>query len=267
MKLFVCADIEGCCGITDWAETQPGAPQSEAFRRQMTEEVAAVCRGALAAGFDRVVVRDAHDSARNLLPELLPEQARVYRGWTGDPYGMLSGLDGSFSGVVFTGFHSPAHSGGSPLAHTMDTGLYEVRLNGRIASEFLLNAYAAARIGVPVLMLTGDYGICFDAEKELPTLPTVCTQVGSGGGTLSLHPRAAISLIERTAAAVLTPEYVETAGRLRLPDSFTIEASYKEHPRAYRNSFYPGAFLRDANTVVFESNVFYEILRFMHFCM
>lgn len=100
-------------------------------------------------GFDRVVVRDAHDSARNLLPELLPEQARVYRGWTGDPYGMLSGLDGSFSGVVFTGFHSPAHSGGSPLAHTMDTGLYEVRLNGRIASEFLLNAYAAARIGVP----------------------------------------------------------------------------------------------------------------------
>lgn len=180
---------------------------------------------------------------------------------------MLSGLDGSFSGVVFTGFHSPAHSGGSPLAHTMDTGLYEVRLNGRIASEFLLNAYAAARIGVPVLMLTGDYGICFDAEKELPTLPTVCTQVGSGGGTLSLHPRAAISLIERTAAAVLTPECVETAGRLRLPDSFTIEASYKEHPRAYRNSFYPGAFLRDANTVVFESNDFYEILRFMHFCM
>lgn len=188
MKLFVCADIEGCCGITDWSETQPGSPQSEAFRKQMTEEVAAVCRGALEAGFDRVVVRDAHDSARNLLPELLPEQTRIYRGWTGDPYGMLSGLDGSFAGVVFTGFHSPARTGGSPLAHTMDTGLYEVRLNGRIASEFLLNAYAAARIGVPVLMLTGDYGICFDAEKELPTLPTVCTQVGNGGGTLSLHP-------------------------------------------------------------------------------
>ena len=223
MKLFVCADIEGCCGITDWSETQPGSPQSEAFRKQMTEEVAAVCRGALEAGFDRVVVRDAHDSARNLLPELLPEQTRIYRGWTGDPYGMLSGLDGSFAGVVFTGFHSPARTGGSPLAHTMDTGLYEVRLNGRIASEFLLNAYAAARIGVPVLMLTGDYGICFDAEKELPTL--------------------------------------------RLPDSFMLEASYKAHPRAYRNSFYPGAFLRDANTVVFESDDFYEILRFMHFCL
>ena len=100
MKLFVCADIEGCCGITDWSETRPGSPQSEAFRKQMTEEVAAVCRGALEAGFDRVVVRDAHDSARNLLPELLPEQTRIYRGWTGDPYGMLSGLDGSFAGVV-----------------------------------------------------------------------------------------------------------------------------------------------------------------------
>ena len=117
MKLFVCADIEGCCGITDWAETQPGAPQSEAFRRQMTEEVAAVCRGALAAGFDRVVVRDAHDSARNLLPELLPEQARVYRGWTGDPYGMLSGLDGS--GVPlpcpFGRFAIGAHDGYRPV--------------------------------------------------------------------------------------------------------------------------------------------------------
>ena len=52
-----------------------------------------------------------------------------------------------------------------------------------------------------------------------------------------------------------------------MPDSFMLEASYKAHPRAYRNSFYPGAFLRDANTVVFESDDFYEILRFMHFCL
>lgn len=188
MKLFVCADIEGCCGITDWAETQPGAPQSEAFRRQMTEEVAAVCRGALAAGFDRVVVRDAHDSARNLLPELLPEQARVYRAGRATRTVCCPGWTAAFRAWCLRGSTPLPHSGGSPLAHTMDTGLYEVRLNGRIASEFLLNAYAAARIGVPVLMLTGDYGICFDAEKELPTLPTVCTQVGSGGGTLSLAP-------------------------------------------------------------------------------
>ena len=105
------------------------------------------------------------------------------------------------------------------------------------------------------------------ANGEPPEWAGEWNPVNTTPEKLPSSPRAAISLIERTAAAVLTPECVETAGRLRLPDSFTIEASYKEHPRAYRNSFYPGAFLRDANTVVFESNDFYEILRFMHFCM
>ena len=267
MKLFICADIEGTCGITDWKETLCGKPEHEYFRRQMSAEVAAVCRGALKGGFTRVVVRDAHGTAMNIIPEMLPEQTRIYRGWTGDPYCMLSGLDSSFSGVVFTGFHSPAGNGGSPLSHTMNTSLYSVKINGRAVSEFLINAYTASYIGVPLLLLTGDYGICFEAEKELPGLPTVSTQICTGGSTLSLHPKAAEKLIEQTAEEVLTAENTASATMLPLPDRFSIEVSYKEHKKAHRLSFYPGAFLRRADTVVFECTDYYEALRFMHFCM
>lgn len=36
------------------------------FAAQMTAEVAAACEGAVAAGAEDILVKDAHDSARNL---------------------------------------------------------------------------------------------------------------------------------------------------------------------------------------------------------
>ena len=47
MKLFISADIEGTAGIVNLNETKPG-DQYEYFSGQMTKEVAAACRGAVA---------------------------------------------------------------------------------------------------------------------------------------------------------------------------------------------------------------------------
>ena len=67
-RIFLSADIEGTCGIAHWAETELGKPDYEPFRRQMTREVAAACEGAFAAGCEDLLIKDAHDSARNLIP-------------------------------------------------------------------------------------------------------------------------------------------------------------------------------------------------------
>ena len=51
MKVFLSADIEGTCGICAWPETDRATPfDYTPFQQQMTREVAAACRGALAAG-------------------------------------------------------------------------------------------------------------------------------------------------------------------------------------------------------------------------
>ena len=64
-RIFLSADIEGTCGIAHWDETELGKPDYEPFRRQMTREVAAACEGAFAAGCEDLLIKDAHDSARN----------------------------------------------------------------------------------------------------------------------------------------------------------------------------------------------------------
>ena len=71
-RIFISSDIEGTCGICHWDETLLGKPDYEPFRRQMTAEVRAACEGAFAGGCDDILVKDAHDSARNLLPAELP---------------------------------------------------------------------------------------------------------------------------------------------------------------------------------------------------
>ena len=65
MRLYLSADIEGTCGIADWAETERATMDDyRPFAAQMTAEVAAACEGAVAAGAEDILVKDAHDSAR-----------------------------------------------------------------------------------------------------------------------------------------------------------------------------------------------------------
>ena len=109
MDLFFSCDIEGVSGAAAWGQLAPGTPELQALCGQMTREVAAACRGALAAGGERILVKDAHDSARNIDPSVLPEEVQINRGWAGDVYSMMSGIQhGDWDAAVFTGYHAAA---------------------------------------------------------------------------------------------------------------------------------------------------------------
>ena len=62
-------------------------------QKQLTREVAAACQGALSAVAEEVLVKDAHDSARNIDPAGLPRGIKMNRSWSGDLLSMMSGLD------------------------------------------------------------------------------------------------------------------------------------------------------------------------------
>ena len=184
MKLFLSADMEGTCGVVSWPETERATPLDYApIQKQMTREVAAACRGALSAGAEEVLVKDAHDSARNIDPAGLPRGTRLNRAWSGDPLSMMSGLDREkFDAVFFTGYHAWAGCPGNPLSHTMNGRNDHVTLNGQMCSEFLINAYTAGYYGVPVALLTGDKALCDYAKSLIPAITTVPVLEGIGGG-------------------------------------------------------------------------------------
>lgn len=266
MKVFLSADMEGTCGIVAWPETERSTPMDYApLQKQMTREVSAACRGALCAGAEEVLVKDAHDSGRNLLYAELPRGVRIHRAWSGDPLSMMSGLDrDEYGAVFFTGYHSWASCSGNALSHTMNLRNSRVILNGVLCSEFLLNAYTAGYYGVPVALVTGDRALCDFARQLIPAITAVPVNEGRGGSVTSIHPDEAVERIEAAAA-----QAVQNAARctVPLPEHFHMEIEFIKHQTAYSKSFYPNATLKDDKFVCFDSDDWYEMLRFCHFVL
>lgn len=266
MNVFLSADMEGTCGVVSWPETERTTPfDYSPIQKQMTREVAAACRGALCGGAEEVLVKDAHDSARNIDPAQLPRKTRMHRGWSGDLLSMMSGLDQEeFGAVIFTGYHAWASSNGNALSHTMNGRNNTVTLNGTLCSEFLMNAYTAGFCGVPVVMVTGDAALCAFAQELIPAITTVPVNLGRGGGVTSIHPDEAVERIEAAAAAAVKKA---DACAVPMPEHFHMEIDFVKHHVAYSKHFYPGAYLKGTKIVCFDTDDWYEVLRFCHFVL
>jgi len=263
MKVYISADIEGITGTTHWDETDKAKPDYAEFRQQMTAEVAAACEGALKAGASEIWVKDAHDSARNIIAAQLPPEAKLNRGWSGHPYLMMDRLDSTFQAVVMIGYHSRAGSNANPLAHTMSGSNVYTKINGQFASEFMINSYTAALEGVPVVFLAGDAGLCADAVEFLPGISTVAVKEGVGSATTSIHPGLAVERIRDGVCAALKQDI--TCCRLKLPEHFVVEIRYRDQARAYAASFFPGASLQDPFTIRFEADNYFSVLQLFAF--
>ena len=266
MKLFISADIEGTAGITDWGETSPGnSLYDNYFVKQMTKEVSSACKGALESGVSEILIKDAHDTARNLIPSELPEQARILRGWTGLPCSMMAGLDSSFDAAAMTGYHTCGASNGSPLAHTMNLDTEYIRINGELASEFMINAYFAAYQKVPVIFISGDEMICSLAKNICPHITAVPVSRGIGGASIGLHPAEAVRRIEAGMKEALSGDISKCL--ITLPSSFHVEVRYREHKKALFNSYFPGAETVDMKTISFTADDYMDVLKFFMFCL
>ena len=264
-RIFLSCDIEGTCGIAHWDETEKGKPDYARFAAQMSREAAAACEGALEGGAMELFVRDAHDSARNLDPAALPEQARVMRGWGRDPYAMMSGLTSAYGGVMFTGYHSACGWAGNPLSHTMNTRNVYVKINGETMSELMMNSLTAAMMGVPVLMVTGDKMLCDWFRKKVPAALAVPVSEGVGNGSISIHPDKAVKLIRETARKAMTLD--REACQYPMPERFEVEICYRQHFDARGASWYPGMRQVDDRTVAYAARDWMDVLTMFHFCL
>ena len=67
----------------------------------------------------------------------------------------------------------------------------------------------------------------------------------------------------------LIPQYavLDPKTLLTLPKHFTVEIQYKKFNDAFNASFYPGCKLKDINTVVYESDDYYEVCRALKFIL
>ena len=264
-KLYLVADIEGTASISSWDEACGfDGPEFERVSLQMTHEVVAACNAAFDAGYDKVIIRDAHSKGRNLHPELLPRHTELIRGHSNEPLSIVGGINNEFNAIVFTGFHTSALNDGNPMSHTMTRRVRGAILNGELLSEALMFGYAASYMGVPLLAMSGDNAVCTQMKRISPNLVTVPIVFGSGDGTQSLQWDDACDAIYNGFFEALKNNKTQEC-MLKLPEHFSFDLSFNLHPVAKRNSYYPGVTQTDAHTIHFETDDYYEILRMYHF--
>lgn len=265
MKIYISCDMEGTAGIVAWDETEIDKSVYPHWANQMSREVAAACEGAIKGGADEILVKDAHDFARNVNPDLLPEQARIFRGWGRCPASMMAAVEQGFDGAVYTGYHSGAGMDTNPLSHTMNTCNMTVKCNGRLMPEAVINAMTASYFGVPSLCITGDKGICEYMKSFEPEIETVPVSEGNGAGSVSLQPDLAVKRIrEGVERAMRKPK---EACMFPLPEHFHIEICFKDHAKARWASYYPGVKQTGTTTIEYDADDYMDVLVMMHYLL
>jgi len=265
MKIFISADMEGISTVTTHDDYTRGTADYPFHARQMTEEVAAACEGAIRAGATEIIIKDAHDEGINIDVNRLPSCAKLIKGWSGHPYGMAEGIDSSFDACMFVGYHAAAGSGGNPLSHTISHKNFSVKMNGRTVSEFMIYSYVAALESVPVVFLSGDKQICEESEELHPAIVTAAVKEGRGASVLSLQPRQACDLIREKAELSLKRDL--SLARIVLPEEFDVEICYHDHTEAERMSYFPGVIKTGPRTISFKTKDYFEVKRLFTFVL
>ena len=241
MKIHICADMEGTCGVYSWMQVNPpetpwgsGPVKESEYDRccaRMTAEVSAAARGGFAAGASAVLVNDFHSGNRNILIDDLDDRCRLVSGGAG-PLNFLQGMTTDTVGLFFTGFHAKAGTRSSALSHTWSTNLNDLRIAGESTGEFGLIAYSAGALGVPVLLVTGDQTACDQTEAFLkrPVAKAVVKEGISQTGAISMHPRRAQQLIEEKAAEAMA--LIGKVEPMMLPRDARVELEFDHQTRA-----------------------------------
>ena len=202
VKIFISVDMEGIGGIGTSAMTSNGGKDYETGRKLMTSEVNAVVAAIFESGPATILVNDSHGDMQNLLHTQLDPGVEYIQSNI-KPLGMVQGLDASFDGIIFIGYHAMAGAENGFLAHTGAGVVKGLWLNGTEVGEGGLNAHFASAIGVAVILASGDKTFSEEIRK-LISVRTVITKEAIGLSAAKLiHPDVVIKELQTQTKAAL----------------------------------------------------------------
>ena len=156
LKIFISIDMEGIGGIGTSEMTRAKGKDYNLGRKLMTAEVNAVVSAIYKFNPSaEILVNDSHGDMQNLNHQDLDPKV-VYIQGNKKPYGMVQGLDKSFDGAIFLGYHARAGTARGFLAHTGSGSVKGLWLNETEVGEGGLNAFYAGEMNVPVILAAGD---------------------------------------------------------------------------------------------------------------
>jgi D-amino peptidase len=165
MKAFISVDLEGMPYVVIPGHLSLKGSLYDEARKIATKVTLIVAEELNKNGFDEIVIADSHGPLVNLLVDDLPAYVEIIRGFP-RPVSMVSGVEGC-DVALFLGYHAKFGTAKSTFDHTYSGGtINKVEVNGVAASEFLLNAYAAGDLNVPVILVAGEAQLLEDDVKQ-----------------------------------------------------------------------------------------------------
>jgi D-amino peptidase len=223
MKILISTDMEGISGVVNWDQVSPGHAEYDRFRRIMTQEVNAAIEGAFEAGADEIIVTDGHAYGYNLLIEELDSRVRLNSG-NSAPFAMVQGIDSSFDGAIFIGYHACAGSKNAVLDHTWSSArVANLWLNQQLVGEIGLNAALCGHFEVPVIMVSGDQTACGEARALLGPVSVAVVKQATGRTSAECLPLEVSQRIICESAAQAVQRHDVQPFQLTPPIQVTLE--------------------------------------------
>jgi D-amino peptidase len=264
LKIYISADMEGVVGVVTGDQLGPQGFEYNRFREFMTEEVKAAVGAAFDAGATEVVISDSHGNGENLLIEKLPKNVTIVRSWP-RPLMMMQGIDETFDGAIFIGYHTSTTNMAGVRAHTISSArLADVRLNGVSMPEAGINAAIAGSFNVPVIMISGDDAIVKEATELLGNVEgAVVKWAVSFHAAKTLTPETAYELIrEKTKRAI---QRIKEFKPYRVKQPVQLDVRFKAYRPSELLAYLPIVQRTDSHSIRFVGKDIIEVSKFLEF--
>jgi D-amino peptidase len=262
VKVLLLYDMEGITAADEFRKTTVAHPMEYGEgRRSLTADVNAAIAGLKTAGASEVVVVDGHGSGNSNEPDVLVDQiaapgAMHYRSTPFDIY--MDSYDHSIDAIVAIGMHAGAGNRSGFLAHTYSAHDIEYRVNGVPFNETMILAMGAARLRIPVIMVSGDDQLQRELTRNLPWVKYAAVKHAVNTGKAEPLPREEASRRIEMAAR----EALQSLAQMKImefPGPYRFAAKFEEPAQALNAATWPGAELNaDQQTVQIRANDFEE---------
>jgi len=244
LKVLLLYDMEGVSRATDFKHTS-FAHRSEYAegRKSLTDDVNAAIAGLKSAGATEIVVVDGHGSGNNTGPDVLEDQLLApakmhYRDTPFDIY--MDSYDHSFDAIVAIGMHAGAGNRVGFLSHTYTFEDVEYQVNGVPFNESMILAAGAARLKIPLIMVSGDDQLEKEIRREMPWVKYASVKHAVDRAKAEAFPRDEVSRRIETAAR----EALQSLAVAKLPDwhgPYRFALTFQDEAQARLASMIPGA--------------------------
>ncbi|HKR59566.1 MAG TPA: M55 family metallopeptidase [Pyrinomonadaceae bacterium] len=264
LKIYISADMEGVVGVVTAEQLTPQGFEYQRFREFMTQEVNAAIEAAFEAGATEIVVSDSHGNGQNLLIEKLPKNILLVRSWP-RPLMMMQGIDETFAGVIFIGYHAGTTNQQGVRAHTLSSArLADVQLQGVSVSEAGINAAIAGHFNVPVIMVSGDDAVVKETTALLGDVEGATVKWALGfHSAKTIMPEAAYQLIREKVKKAVSRIKDFKPYRLRTP--IQLDVRFKNYRPSEVLSYLSIVERTDAHSIRFKGKDMIEVSKFLEF--